>query len=184
MRLIAHDEIPAAIGHLELLLQIFVAGKLVQAGDGKVGFHEPVACPGRFEFIVGQYLERQMEAPVQFILPLFGKTAGADDEAALQVAPGDQFLHQQTCHDCLAGTGIIGKQEPERLPGQHGFVNRGYLVWQWFNKGCVDGQNGIEQMSKADPVCFRDQAEKVPVSVEAPWSPELHDFKARFVVAV
>jgi hypothetical protein len=35
-----------------------------------------------------------MEAPVEFILLLFGQAARADDQAALQVATGDQFLDQ------------------------------------------------------------------------------------------
>ena len=55
---------------------------------------EPVAGARRFELVVGQDLERQMEAAVQLVLPLLGQAAGADDEATLQVAARDQLLDQ------------------------------------------------------------------------------------------
>jgi hypothetical protein len=48
-----------------------------------VGFHEPVTGARRFELVVGENLEGQMEAPVEFVLPLLGQAAGADDQAAL-----------------------------------------------------------------------------------------------------
>jgi hypothetical protein len=71
----------------------------------QVGFEEPVAGARRFELVVGENLEGQVEATVEFVLPLFGQAAGADDQAALQVATGDQFLDQQAGHDGLAGAG-------------------------------------------------------------------------------
>ena len=95
VRLVADDEIPAAVGRLQLLLHVLVARELVEPGDDEVGFQEPVAGAGGFELVVGQDLERQMEAPVEFVLPLFGEAARADDEAALQVAARDQLLHEQ-----------------------------------------------------------------------------------------
>jgi hypothetical protein len=36
-----------------------------------------------------------MKPAIEFVLPLFGQAAGADDQAALQVATGDQLLDEQ-----------------------------------------------------------------------------------------
>ena len=81
-------------GRAELLLHVFVARELVEARDDEVVFQKPVAGAGGFELVVGQDLERQVETAVQLVLPLLGQTAGADDEAALQVAARDQLLDQ------------------------------------------------------------------------------------------
>ena len=83
MSLIADDEIPTAIRHHELGLDIFVAREFVEAGDDEVGFKKPVTGPGRLQFIVGEDLEGELEAPVKFVLPLFGKAPGTDDKAAI-----------------------------------------------------------------------------------------------------
>lgn len=61
-------------------------------------------------------------------MPLLGKTTGTYDEAAVQVAAGNEFLHQQTGHDCLARAGIVGEQEAQRLAGQHHVIDGGDLV--------------------------------------------------------
>jgi hypothetical protein len=127
---VADHQVPAAIGRLELLLHVFVARELVEAGDDQVGFEEPVAGARRFELVVGENLEGQVKAPVEFVLPLFGQAAGADDQAALQVAAGDQFLDQQAGHDGLAGAGVVRQQKAQRLARQHRFIDRGDLVRQ------------------------------------------------------
>ena len=94
MRLVAHNEVPAAIRCLQLLLDILVAGELVEPGDGEVGFQEPVAGARRFELVVRQDVERQMEPAVKLVLPLLGETAGTDDETALQVSASNQLLDE------------------------------------------------------------------------------------------
>jgi hypothetical protein len=54
----------------------------------------------------------------------------------------------------LVRTRIIGKQKSQRLPWQHGFVNRRDLVRQRVNQRSVDGQNRIEKVCQADAVRF------------------------------
>ena len=89
------------------------------------GLQKPVAGASSFELVVGQNLERQVEAPVQLVLPLLRQTAGTDHQAALQIAARDQFLDEQSRHDGLAGARVVGQQETKRLSRQHGFVHRG-----------------------------------------------------------
>ena len=47
----------------------------------------------------------------QLVLPLLGEASGADDEASLEVAARDQFLHEQAGHDGLAGPGSSAKRK-------------------------------------------------------------------------
>ena len=177
VRLVADDQVPAAVGRLQLLLHVLVAGELVEPRDDEVGFEEPVAGARRFELVVGQDLERQMEAPVEFVLPLLGEAAGADDEAALQVAAGDQLLDEQARHDGLAGAGIVGEQEAQRLARQHALVDGRDLVRQRLDERGVDGEHRIEQMRETDAMRLGDEPEQRAVAVEAPRPPLFDDLQ-------
>ena len=184
VRLVAHDEVEAAVRRLELVLDVLVAGELVEPGDGEVGLQEPVAGAGRFELVVRQDVERQVEPAVQLVLPLLGEAAGADDQTALKVAAGDQLLDEQPRHDGLAGARVVGEQEAQGLPGQHGFVDRGDLVRQRLDHRRVHGEHGIEEMGEADPLRFGDEAEQRAVAVEAPGPSGLDDLEPGLVVTV
>ena len=184
MRLVAHDEVPAAIRRLQLLLDILVAGELVEPGNDEVGFQEPVAGACRFELVVRQDVEGQMEPAVELVLPLLGKAPGTDDETALQVSAGDQLLDEQPRHDGLAGSRVVGEQEAKRLSGQHGFVDRGDLMRQRLDDRRVHREHGVEEMGEADPLRLGDEAEQRAVSVEAPGPPDLDDLDPGLVVAV
>ena len=158
--------------------------ELVQPGDDQVGLQEPVAGAGRLELVVGEDLEGQVEAAVELVLPLLGQAARADDQAALQVAAGDQLLDEQAGHDGLAGAGVVGQQEAQRLARQHRLVDRRDLVRQRLDQRGVDGQHRIEQVGQADALGLGDQAEERAVAVEAPGPALLDDLQARLVVAV
>ena len=102
----------------------------------------------------------------------------------LQVAAGDQFLRQQPGHDRLAGAGIVGQQEPQRLPRQHRLVHRGDLMRQRLHQRGVHRQRGVEQVREVDAQRLGHQPKQFPVAVEAPRPPLLDNLQARFVVAV
>ena len=184
VRLVADDEVPAAVGRLELLLHVLVARELVEAGDDEVGLEEPVAGAGGLELVVGEDLERQVEAAVELVLPLLGEAARADDEAALEVAAGDQLLDEQARHDRLAGAGVVGEQEAQRLARQHRLVDGRDLVRQRLDDRGVDRQHRVEEVREADALRLGDQPEQRAVAVEAPRPALLDDLEARLVVAV
>ena len=184
VRFVAYNQVPVAVGRLQLLLQRFVTRQLVEARDDQVGLQKPVAGARRGRLVVGEDLEVQVEALVQLVLPLFGQAAGAHHQAALQVAAGDQLLHQQAGHDRLASTGIVGQQKAQRLPRQHRFVHRGDLVRQRFHQRRVHRQRGVEQVREVDAQRLRYQPKQLAVAVEAPRPPLLDHLQARFVVAV
>ena len=181
---VAHDKVPAAIRRLQLVLDVLVAGELVQARDDEVGFQEPVAGASGFELVVGQNLEGQLESPVQLVLPLLGETAGTDHQAALKIAAGDQLLDEQPRHDGLAGARVVRQQEAKRLPRQHGLVHRGDLVRQRLDHRGVHGEHGVEEMREADALGLGDQAEEGAVAVEAPRPADFDDLQLGLVVTV
>ncbi len=148
VRLVYDDQVPIAA--LELLLQAVIAGDLVQADDGPVLFQEGVAADGGFVGLAGQDLEPQLELEPELILPLVGQVARCADEAALHVAAGHQLLDEQAGHDGLAGAGVVGQQEAQRLAGQHLAVDTRDLVRQGLDQRRVDGEDGIEQVGQVD----------------------------------
>ena len=90
--LVEDDEVPACAGHPELGLHIGIPREFVEAGDDEIVFDEPVPGSGRFEVVVGDDLEGQVELVAHLVLPLFGEAAGADDEAPLDIRTRDEFL--------------------------------------------------------------------------------------------
>ena len=91
---VAHNEIPPAVGRTQQLLDLVVAGEHVQAGDDQVVLLEPVVRACRLALVGGVDGEGELEAALQLVLPLLGQAARAHDQTALEVAPGDQFLHE------------------------------------------------------------------------------------------
>ena len=182
--LVADHQVVAAVAGPQLGLDLLVAGQLVQPRDGQVVLQEPVAGARRLQLVVGQDVEGQIEAAVELVLPLLHEAAGADHEAALQVAARDQLLDEQPGHDRLAGAGVVGQQEAQRLARQHGLVHRGDLVRQGIHEGGVHREDGIEEVGQADAVGLGDQAVRGAVAVEAPRPALLDHLQPLFVVAV
>ena len=158
-------------GACSFCLHVLVARELVEPGDDQVGLQEPVAGARGLQLVVGQDLEGQVEAAVELVLPLLGQAAGADDQAALQVAARDQLLDQQPGHDRLARAGVVGQQEAQRLARQHRLVDGRDLVRQRLDDRGVDGQHRVEEVGQADALRLGDQAEEGAVAVEAPGRP-------------
>ena len=154
MRLVADDEVVTTFRSAELLLHVLVARQLVEARDGEVVLEEPVAGAGGLELVVRHDLEGEVEAAAEFVLPLLRQASGTDDQTAMQIAAGDQLLHQETRHDRLAGAGIVRQQKAQRLARQHGFVDRRDLVRERINDRGMHGQHRIEQVGEADALRF------------------------------
>jgi len=65
-----------------------------------------------FNLVVSQNLEREVEAPIEFILPVLRGLPGQTTRQRWRSPRGDQFFHQKAGHNCLAGTRIVGEQKP------------------------------------------------------------------------
>ena len=162
-----------------------MAGELVQPRDGEIGFEEPVAGARRLELVVGQDVEGETEAAVELVLPLLDQASRADHQAALEVAASDQLLDEQTGHDRLAGAGIVGEQEAQRLPRQHGLVHTAVI---WCGSGSTrevcTARTGSKRWAKRMRRASETRRYAGAVAVEAPGAPLLDDFEAGLVVPV
>ena len=107
--LIAHDQIPLTLRSLQLRLHILISGELVEPCDDEIVFSKPISSSRSLELVISHNLERKLETPVEFILPLLGETARADDEAPLEVATYDKFFDEQSRHDRFSCARIVGQ---------------------------------------------------------------------------
>ena len=125
-----------------------------------------------------------MKASVQLVLPLLGQTARADDETPLQVAPRDQFLHEEPGHDGLAGSWVVGQKKPERLARQHRLVHGRDLVRERLDERRVYREDRVEEVCQADAMRLGDEPKQSAVAVEAPRPTQLHHFYPLLVVTI
>lgn len=179
---IHNNEVP--VRRFELRLQIFVAAELVETADDKIVFGEPVARSGGFDRVVRHDLESKAEALAELVLPLLDQVAGADDQGALQIAAGKQFLDEEAGHDRLTRAGVVGEQETQRLTREHLAVDRRDLMRVRIDERGVNGEMRIEEMRQVNPAGFRYQAEESAVAVESPGLAGRDGFEPRLVVAV
>src|SRR5207249_6810856 len=100
-----------------------------------------------------------MEAPSEFVLPLFGETSWTYDEASLKIAPGDQFFDEQSRHDGLSSTRIICQKKSQWLTRQHRLIHRRNLVRERIDQRSVNGENRIKQMREANSMRLGHQSE-------------------------
>ena len=102
----------------------------------------------------------------------------------MEVSPSDQLLDEEARHDRLAGARVVREQEPERLAGQHGFVDGRDLVRERIQERGVDREDRVEEVRQADAVRFGDEPEELAVAVETPRPPGLDEIAAMLVVLV
>ena len=121
MCFVDNDQVP--LGVLELFLEIFIAGELVQTADKLVGFIKEVARRTLFLFFTAENLELDAKFLQQFILPLFGESARRDDEDPFGIRTHEQLTNQQASHDGFTRPGVVCQYEAQGLTGQHGLIH-------------------------------------------------------------
>ena len=112
VRLVDDHEVP--LGLRKLGLQVLVARELIHARDEQRVLLERRRPEHGLAELRREDLEREPELQVQLVLPLVDETAGRDDQAALDVLAEDELLDVEPGHDRLAGTRVVGEQEPQR----------------------------------------------------------------------
>ena len=184
VRLVAYHEVVGAVRRPEPRLHLVVAGQHVHPDDALRRLQEPVAGSGGVPLVARQDGEVETEPFGEFLLPLFDQTAGADDEASAGVAARQQFLDEQPGHDRLAGAGVVGEQETQRLARQHRLIDRGDLVRQRIHLRGLHREQRVEEVRERDPLGLGGQAEERAVAVETPGPLFLGEFEAVFVAPV
>jgi hypothetical protein len=111
-------------------LEVLVAAQHVEAGDPEARRVEGIAGAARLDPVAGQDRELEVKLLRELVLPLLDQVAGRDHEATFRVTADQQLLDQKRRHDSLASTGIVGKQEAQRLAREHLAVDCGDLMRQ------------------------------------------------------
>jgi hypothetical protein len=112
-------------------------------------------------------VEGEIELLLQLVLPLLDEAARRNNKATLQVTADDQLLDEETGHDGFARARIIGKQEPQRLPRQHLAIDGRDLMRQRLDPRTVDGEIGVEQVGKPNPLRLGGDAKCLTITVKA-----------------
>lgn len=94
-----------------------------------------------------------------------------------------QLADQQAGHDGLAGAGVVGEDEAQRLLGQHGLVDGRDLMRQRFDVGGVHRHHRVEQRGLADAVGLQPELEVRAIGIEGPGATGLGQLQARLVGA-
>ena len=115
----------------QLRLHVLVARELVEARDD-AGAFSANGLPVREASILSRVRisNVEVELGVQLVLPLLDQAARATIRQRCEVAADDQLLDEQPGHDRLAGAGVVGEQEAQRLARQHLAVDGRDLVRQ------------------------------------------------------
>ncbi len=145
-------------GVVEARLEVLVSGELVEPGDQEVGVGERVARQRRLDAVAGQEGEVEVELLGELRLPLLDEAAGRDDEAATQVAADDELADEEPGHDRLAGAGVVGEQEAQRLAREHLLVDGGDLVRQRFDEAGAHRDVRVEEVGEVDALRFARRA--------------------------
>ena len=116
----------------------------------------------------GEDAELEPELLEQLVAPLLDQAAGRDDQDAAGVGPHDEFADVEAGHDGLAGAGVVGQDEPQRLARQHRLVDGGDLVRQRLHVRRVDRHHRVEQEREVDALGLDGELERRAVAVEGP----------------
>src|SRR6266851_1112070 len=108
-------------------------------------FSEGVAAARCLHHLTSHNIEWQVKAPIEFILPLFDKAAGAANQTAVQVTVDQQFFEQKPGHDGLAGAWVVGEEKAQRLAREHLAVDRGDLMGEGVYQRSMNREQRVEQ---------------------------------------
>ena len=105
---------------------------------------------------------------MQLVLPLSDEPARSHDQGSADVATKHQLFDVEPGHDRLAGAGVVGQAEAQRLPGQHLAVDSDDLVREWLDQAEMNREAGVEQVGETDAAGLGNEPEKRAVAVEGP----------------
>ena len=169
VRFVDDHEVP--VRQPQLLLQVFSAGELVDAGNHQVDVVKRIAAAGLLDLLAREQRERQTELLEHFVLPLLDQAARRYDQHPLGVGTHQQFADEQAGHDGLAGAGVVCQHVAQRLARQHRLVDGRDLVRQRFHVRRVHRHHRIEQVGQVDPVGLGRELELLARRIEGPGAP-------------
>ena len=141
---------------------------LLRVVDGCDDLALPLPEVQELLLVVGRVddLKRLVEEAQHLVLPLNGQGRGDQDEAAVDGLPQLELLDQQAGHDRLAGTGVVGEQEPQPRLRQHLQVDRFDLVREGADAGQADRELAVVGVGEANAGGLHEEPQ--PVRVRGP----------------
>ena len=167
VRLVEHHQVVGSRGRCAQRRERPLAGQGVERHDGEVAVRPPERIPG-----AGGDAEAEAKEGAQLALPVADQAGRRDDEHAPDTAPRQHFADVEPGHDRLAGAGVVGQQEAQRLLPQHPFVDRDALVRQRIDPRRLAGEGRVELVAEGQPPRLRHRGDRVGIAgeVELEWT--------------
>ena len=149
VRLVEHDEVVAAAG-LSKYVEHLLAGQRVERHDHAVAVRavERILRP---DVCAAHDAEIQSKEVQQLPPPVADQARGRNDQHALEPLSRHHLADVETGHDRLAGAGVVGEQETERILLQHPLVHRKALVQQRIDARGLDRKGRVELPPERQP---------------------------------
>jgi hypothetical protein len=157
VRLVENDEVPCSL--FEARQNVGLNAEVDRSN------HEIVLYPGvlavcRSHRLAGEQYETLLEPLPHLAAPLIGESLGAEHEHAADILALHQLAHQQPSHDRLAGSRVVGKQEPYAGERQYPFVDGLDLVGQGIDLRDRDSELRVEDVREMRPEGLRGEPEE------------------------
>ena len=110
----------------------------------------------------------QPEEGAELALPVADEAGRRDDQHPADAAAEQHLPHVEAGHDGLAGAGVVGEQEAQRILLQHPLIDRDALVGERIDPGGLAREGGVELVPVGQPVRLRHEQDRrrVPGEVE------------------
>ena len=133
------------------LLHIVLPGK-VQGGDELVSLLPDVLSPTGIDHGPVNHSEIFLKLLFHFSKPLIFKMAWNHNKDPVHQTPVFKLFDQESCHDGLACSRIIGQEESDPGIAEDVVINGFYLVGKGIHLGNAHGEEGIELIGVSDAV--------------------------------
>ena len=165
VRLVEDDEVVGGPAGIPQRTERLPAGQGVQRHDDEVASGSPERIAGP-RIRPGDDAELQAEQGAKLPLPVPHEAGGRDHEHPPDAPAREHLAHVEAGHDGLAGPGVVGQQEAQRVLPEHALVDRDALVGEGVDARRLAGEGGVELMPVGEPQGFRDGGKRGRISGE------------------
>ena len=165
VRFVEDDEVVWGHGGVPQGAERLLAGQGVQGHDDEIAVRPPERV-ARLQVGPGNDAEAQAEQGAELPFPIADEAGGRDDQYPPQMAAGHRLAYVEAGHDGLAGAGVVGQQEAQRLARKHALIDGDALMGQRVDACRLAGEGGVELMAVGQPQSLRDRGDRLWVARE------------------
>ena len=146
MSLIKDNDVPRSLRkHIEHILSAYKVD----------GSYHMIGSLEHSRFRRKDFAIHQLERDIEFyshlvLLPLLGQATRRNDEDTLHDVAHQEFLQEQTSHNGLSRSRIIGKKKTNARLRKQKLIDRLYLMRQRIDNTTVDGKKWIKLIGRVD----------------------------------